>query len=404
MTDNTRIWRLPLPDDWEPADYWCVSFSIPAGDDYVEALSAALGLLTIPKTFERDETHEGAATVARTWERAIYLAPMVVNENCAPVAIPPIPNEAAAADQSAAIFHLFYRHIVSTLNTCAPTPGECAACVDDLFASLVTYGASEAVRGALADVCRKLNDLPPEDRGIYDTDCPYTELFDDLTTKINDNPYDWLNKLSDWIFDWLNQTSDDIFNALNVVAGLMTGAGLQGWLQDNGGVPSGGGATFGGDCEWTHVIDFTETSDGWTNLNDWDTGTWSSGTGWIGEYSEGQYGGADLHVVDIVRPLSVPFSLTYLKMTFSLSGGDWEDSHAPYYAYLAGSGGVAFDENGVAAGSDIVVGGAVGPWSNNTFRIQIMSGYHTRPSHGDPGGSVIVSQVEVHGIGVNPWA
>ena len=264
MTDNTRIWRLPLPDEWEPTDYWCVSFQIPAGTDYVEALSAAIGLLTISKTFERDETHEGAATVAKTWERALYLAPMVVNEDCSPLPIPPIPDAAAAADQAAAVFTMFYRHIVTTLNTCAPTVDDCGPCVDDLFDTLVAYGASEAVRGALADVCRKLNDIPPGDRGIYEEDCPYTDLFDDLSVRINDNPYDWLNKLSDWIFDWLNQTSDEIFNALNVTAGLMTGAGIQGFIQDNGGVPSGGGATFGGDCDWEYEFDFASGSGGWS--------------------------------------------------------------------------------------------------------------------------------------------
>jgi len=263
-SEATRIWRLGLPDDWEPDDYWCVSFQIPAGDQYVDALSAALGLLTLSKTFERDETHEGARTVAQTWKRALMINPMSVNQDCVIVPTPPIPDEAAAADASAAIFTVFMQYLVTELNTCAPSPEYCGACVDDLFASLVPYGASEGVRGALQSLCAALNNNPST-RDEYETDCPYTEEWEAITDNINNNPYDWLNKLSEWMFDQLNGLSDDILYQLNVVGGLM-GGGMVGFIQDNGGIPSGGGATFGSVCQWTQELDLTTDPWGFTAM------------------------------------------------------------------------------------------------------------------------------------------
>lgn len=78
--DVARHWRLSLPADRSPGGYWCVTFAIPAGDDYVTSLAAALGELTLTKTWERDPTRTGALEVAHTWERALYLRPMQVLE------------------------------------------------------------------------------------------------------------------------------------------------------------------------------------------------------------------------------------------------------------------------------------------------------------------------------------
>jgi hypothetical protein len=405
MNDDTRIWRLPLPADWEPEDYWCVSFQIPAGEDYVQALSAAIGLLTISKTFERDETHTGAATVARTWERAIYLAPMTVNETCVPVAPIPIPDAAAAADASAAIFKQFYRVILHELNTCAPTTEDCAGCVDTLYATLTPYGASEAVRGALMRLCADLNTLTTEQREDYETDCPWQEQFDDLSDNIADNPFDWLNKLSDWLFDWLNNTANEIMDDLNTIGGLMTGNGIAGWLENNGGIDPGGGAGFGGDCAWEHVIDFELTDDGWLNYQSFvDNGAYSFGTGWVSEFST-EYASDDIVVIDIARTFLVPFQITHLFMTFDIAAGGWTTLNGPpAYAYLSASPGTPIDVYNVSDGSHIDMGGTVSG-SCSSMRCQLIAGDYKRPNFaGSPGGSATLKSITVRGVGFNPWA
>jgi len=290
-SEATRIWRLGLPDDWEPDGYWCVSFQIPAGDQYVEALSAALGLLTLSKTFERDETHEGARTVAQTWKRALMIAPIAVEENCVVVEPIPVPDAAAAADISAAIFTQFFQYVAREINTCATSPDLCGACVDALYGDLTPYGASEAVRGALSQLCNQLNSNPST-RAEYEFDCRYYDEFQDLSSKINDNPYDWLNQLSSWLFDWLDNTSDQILNSLNTVMALM-GAGAIGFIQDNGGIPSGGGASFGGDCSWSYDADFLTTADSWQAM--YAGIAWGSGQGWYNNTSA---------VISITRPMT----------------------------------------------------------------------------------------------------
>jgi len=261
--DLTRIWRLPLPEDWEPDGVWCVSFQIPAGDDYAEALRAAVGLLTLPKTYERDITETGAATVANTWQQVLYAAPMQVEENCVVPPVLPIPDADAAGDAAAAVIRVFWQHIVSELNSCAPTSGDCDGCVDTIMTELAPYGASDAVRGALVRLCADLNAASSGDRADLEDDCAYTDVFGDLRQNIADNPYDWLNQLSDWMFGWLNTAASNLFADLDTLAGLMTGSGIGSFIADNGGITPGGGAGFEESCGWQRVINFVDGQQGW---------------------------------------------------------------------------------------------------------------------------------------------
>lgn len=386
--DVTRIWRLPLPDDWEPEEYWCVSFSIPAGQQYVQALSAAIGLLTIAKTFDRDITGTGAKTVAATWERALYLAPMSVNENCTPVPVPPIPDEAAAKDAAAAVIIQFYQHIIHELNTCAPSPEYCGACVDDLFASLVPYGATEGVRGSLANLCTKLNEMTGPEREAYEADCLYVDQFESLSENIENNPYDWLNKLSDWLFAWLNETTDEIFDGLNTIGGLLGGNGIGSFLQDNGGIDPGGGAGFGGDCTWTHTFNGALGWGDWHILDGNPQYGQACGADWCNDTD-----GAEWSLILNHNSLSANFTLTHVSLT-----------------YVTPDGTPPFGQHRFMTGP---FGGSLGnlfelPWGSHTNPVEWSGSQGVALMQFDmeqPNGyNVTLSEIVLQGLGIDPFA
>lgn len=81
MTDYIPISRFPLPEQLEPEGLMCVKLYIPNDPQYLSTLTGLLDVLTWSKSFARDETKEGAATVSRTWERALLAFP-IESEAC----------------------------------------------------------------------------------------------------------------------------------------------------------------------------------------------------------------------------------------------------------------------------------------------------------------------------------
>jgi hypothetical protein len=148
--------------------------------------------------------------------------------------------------------------------------------------------------------------------------------FNDFKQHIADNPYDWLNHAADWIFDWLNQTSDTILQDLATVAGLM-GFGVQGFINDHGGIPSGGGADFGSTCPW--AITFTP-GDG---MDLWTVGGWPSrgeygvltGLGWQGQIVDPP-GEDNLRTTILSPDIPVNYRLTLIEVDVygTCSGGN----------------------------------------------------------------------------------
>lgn len=278
-----QLWKYPLPDDWTPTGYWCFTCVVPADQQYVDIVTGALGALTQPKPFQPDVTGQGPAAVALAFEKALYLMPFILSETCGPMTQPPIPDEAAAADAAAAWITVFMQYLVTTINGCASVPGDCSGCVDSIMVDLTPYGANDAVRGALSRLCADLT-AAPGTRGDYETDCVYMAQFNDFKQHIADNPYDWLNHAADWIFNWLNQTADGILQDLATVAGLM-GFGVQGFINDHGGIPSGGGADFGSTCPWEITFLPGDGMDLWTVGGYPSAGSYGvlTGLGWQGQ-------------------------------------------------------------------------------------------------------------------------
>lgn len=404
MTNFEQLgWRLDLPDDWEPAGFWCVGLTIPAGQQYMDSLTAAVGALTLSKTWARDPTGDGAPTVAHTWENALYMNPFTVQEDCIVISPPPIPDDAAAKDWSAGIIQLFFQGVITHFNTCAPGPGDCAPCVDSLMTALAPYGATDAVRGILARLCQDLNTKTPTERAAYETDCPFIGQFDDLSGKIADNPYDWLNKLSDWLFDWLNSTSDAIMQDLNIAAALLGGNAIGQYVNDHGG--AGGGATFGDTCTWVHDFDFTTGQHGWNLrvISEGTLGTYTPGVGF--EVVQLAFGGADHKLLEMYIDHGSPINMTDGIVTYDLQvGGLGADFIAADF-----DGGTNISDMVIIAhdylstGTGLTIEGSGSPTYSFLF-AEVQVGYRS-PSTGDPtGGSGRVSAIHLEGTGADPFA
>lgn len=402
MTDRADgQWRWPLPDDWEPVGTWCVQITIPADQQYFDRLTGALGMLTLSKAWFPDPTGQGPRTVAATWEAALYMNPFNLNENCIVVPTPVITSPEQAADQAAALFILFYQYIVGQLNTCATSEPLCDGCVDTIMGELASYGATEAVRGALGRLCRDLN-ADPTGRADFETDCPYTDQFADLKTKIADNPYDWLNHLSDWIFDWLNTTASDIFNDLNTVAGLLGGGALNKWVDDHGG--PGGGATFGGGCTWTHTFDLTSVDGGFVAgvVAGNTRSEWIDGVGWSsmwGLYPSSISG----RVNDIGRAVAGSAIVTDIVVSYDAAPGSFSGGAPPAVSELYVNFSLETSQELTAgSGQTIEYHNATGV-TFSQINLFMRVGF-LQPSTDDPGGSGVYTSITMSGTGLDPFA
>lgn len=67
--------RFPLPENWEVEDTICVTFVIPDDPEYLATITGLVDELKWSKSFARDETGTGAATVSRTWATALESQP-----------------------------------------------------------------------------------------------------------------------------------------------------------------------------------------------------------------------------------------------------------------------------------------------------------------------------------------
>lgn len=81
MPDFFQTPRYQLPDEWEVIETMCVKITIPADQQYYGQLIGLLDTLKWSKNFAPDATRTGAATVSRTWQKALDSTPIEV-EGC----------------------------------------------------------------------------------------------------------------------------------------------------------------------------------------------------------------------------------------------------------------------------------------------------------------------------------
>lgn len=343
---------FPLPDDWEPEGIVCVTVPVPDDAQYIAALVGLLDLLKNSRSFARDATATGAATVSRTWQAALDSVPikigdcesMILRQNpddpcqlqqshdggdtwtlafdysiCSTVITVPAPypgSETGASDAAAAAVRNILEALVNMVD-CEQTRQQY---IDAATAYMRTFDAAYANPIALGQIYDAACAMSPEELEDYQNDCAYEDHKDELEACANvEGLYDWLNCLAAQLFEWLNDTGSDLMNALNAAAAALSGNGWQ--RASEGG--SGGGADFGATCEWEWFVDFTESDGGFEAVPGvCETGyaTYSPGVGWQGVFNcEG--GGEGYTACRIRKDFDEAF-ITYQAFTETHSGGD----------------------------------------------------------------------------------
>lgn len=296
MSDFMPQARLPLPDDWEPEGIVCAVVPIPDDPEYLAALTGLIDDLRYSRTFQRDDTHTGGATVSRIWERALDSRP-IIKKSCEEIDMlfdlrikpddptitqastdggetwhdaintcscgdeprfAPVPeDEAEAGAIAGGMIRGFMEHVASHINTCITDSVAKTTCIDTLMDELIPYGAGAAVRGSLSHVFDQLEASP--DAADWETDCPYVDCYQPLADYIFANPTTWLDGLSDFLFDWLDCSSDALTTTLNQAA-VQLGLGFFDTWWAGGGTMA---TDFADDCTWEHIFDFTTGMHGW---------------------------------------------------------------------------------------------------------------------------------------------
>lgn len=77
MPDYLRVPRIELPADWIPEGTVCALVPIPDDPEFLAQLVGLIDQLRQSRNFARDATKTGAATVSRTWDRALASRPIV---------------------------------------------------------------------------------------------------------------------------------------------------------------------------------------------------------------------------------------------------------------------------------------------------------------------------------------
>jgi len=291
MTDYLPIPRFPLPDDWSPEGYMCARVIIPNDPQYLETLTGLIDALRQSRTFARDETKTGAATVARTWDRALNQAPILASEDCLMFLLRQSPTDPCQMEQSTdggETWTLAFDYALCSSVITAPAPfsenpsgaGDAAAnVVKNIHSKLMDIADSNCAGSRDAAITEMLAWLRQYDAGyagtgnlgaIYDAYCALTEPereaaqelssmcqpFNDLSECANvDGLFSALDCLNELLTEWLDNTNSDLMDLLNKAAGAMSPNGIQ-WAANDGG--AGGSAGFG-DCVvgWPLVYDFT---------------------------------------------------------------------------------------------------------------------------------------------------
>lgn len=286
MAHNTdAIWRLPLPENWEPEGTWCVTIPIPADQEYMDRLTAALGLLTIQKTWARDDTRTGAKTVAYTWEQALYSVPFQVDMRACHVEPYPASNPTEAATAAATTITNFVIAIVTSAVTAVDLGTSCEDWTAAMIAQLQPFGSTDGIVDALGRVCDAVSDKSEPDREPYTTECAYVDMFASMKDYIAAKGPDYTQQFSDWWIGFAFSTEDSIEQAISQVAALFGPDGLTAYAKDFG--PDVDGAHYGDDCTWSQLFDFRVTADHWDALEiiSGEPGAiYAGGDGWISRF------------------------------------------------------------------------------------------------------------------------
>lgn len=428
MTDFFQTPRIELPDDWQPEGVVCLSVPVPDDPQYFAMVVGLLDQLRWSKTFARDPTKAGAATVARTWAAALNTRP-IVSFDCeeldmsfdlrtkpgepwtmqastdngltwhdaliqahweSGIVSPPIASPEVAADWSAAFYQHFWINVITQISdgiTAGDTQDETVAHIMD---QLGPYGAGASMQQALNNAYDAFEAVSPPDQPAYLTDCPYVNCFASLANYI-DNNTNWLDGLNNFIVDHLQCLNDDLVEALNTAAATLGSLPLFNYVTNLGGVGGGGGgAGFGATCTWSLDYDFTISDGGWAYAPGYafPYPTWVNTIGWRSDHPTPAAGeGGDTIQLDFTTPTVV--DTVHMK-------ADSTDSNPGTFLRRI--------ELISEAGNEVLNVPLVPGITNNTFSppLKIYSGIVLSYDEGTTGGAVAIIECNVTGRGAEP--
>lgn len=288
--------RIELPENWEPEGIVCALVPCPDDPQFYSMLVGLIDRLVWSAEYERDDTGEGAGTVARTWSRALTDRPIEFmecdemqfelrddpdnpcavqqsldggaswihafnKEDCeGPIVNPaPLPGNPEAAEAAAGnALRNIYIALLEMIGDCTLTRTEF---IEQATAYLRLGDAAYSNPIALGALYDAYCALDPTDRETALSECSYLDEHSELTSCYdNAGLIDDLNCLSETISEWLNGTSAELGISLASVAAAM---GFPGWQSFSNGSftggtsGAGGGGSFGSECGWCHEFDYT---------------------------------------------------------------------------------------------------------------------------------------------------
>lgn len=288
-----------FPDPIDPGEVACFKVYVPKDTLYLAAFWRAYQFFGEWLAWRRDDAHTGK-DVAALWRPLIELARSEYEASggvCSDMAYqlrqnPANPCQLQQSLDGGVTWSLAFDYSLcaNVISVPAPYPGSstgasdaAAAAIKNVFQGLLdmldcvtmtreqyitaataylrNFDASYANPAALGAIYDEFCALDSSQQDFYKSDCPYLGHKSDLQNCTSpDGLMEWLNCASDAIQNWLNDTSDSLMNALNQAANALSGNGWQNAAAGG----DGGGAGFGGACDWIADLDLTANEGGWT--------------------------------------------------------------------------------------------------------------------------------------------
>jgi len=320
------IARIELPDDWEPENIVCARVPVPDHPAFRSMLVGLVDMFRWSQLYRRDDTREGAATVSRTWERALASQPIEFEDcmdNCCDDPVinpPPYPGSPDPGGSAAgAALQNIYIHTMEVAGDCSISRADF---INEMTAYFRLGDATFSNPIALGQLYDAWCLLEPGEQDEALDECNYIDKRDELGSC-----YDAgglivdLNCISETITGWLNTASDELQRTLAAVAGSL---GLGGWQAfsngsfSGGGGGAGGGGGFGSQCGWCHEFDFT--------TDPYDTGNPVNITQYFGTYSAGVgYVSTPDDQLDIRFEFGGIYEITFMEIDYLTTGSAHND-------------------------------------------------------------------------------
>lgn len=280
------IERFNLPENWSPDEIVCMVVPVPNDAQYFAMAIGLLDDLTMSRNYARDPTKTGAATVSRTWKRALSSRPILflhceeldmafdmrvkpgqpwVTEvstdggltwhdaiiqphwetGVQPVQ-PSTSNINDALDWASAVYRNLYIDFIVTIQNSIDNGDNRDETVQKVLDTLTPYGAGATIRPTIGDLYDTYVAADPALQAQYQTDCPYSECFKDLADYFQATP-NWIVGLNNWLVNEVTCSVDAVNNALNSLVTALGDNTIFGKIEGSG-FEIGQGGSFGVDC------------------------------------------------------------------------------------------------------------------------------------------------------------